>query len=522
MSNYNVIVIGGGINSLVTANLLGQAGRKVILLEAREQVGGMAATLEFTPGFKCNLLYDHINWIDPRILKKLDLSSNGLELITPKPLRIALDEKSNHICFYKDAAQTAASISKHSKKDSDTWQVFPQFISSLSEFLERLYKITPPDFPKVGITELFSLRSMLTPLRRYGSRGLTDLMRVIPMMMPELMDEWFESDLLRGAIAGLGVKHLTQGPYSAGTGLNLLHQHLHSKGIFAHTQLVKGGTANLTTALEKAALKNGIEIRTSLRVKSIEVNNSICTGIRLEDNQILSADKIVSGPDPNNTFINLIGMEKLSPNFSKQIQNLKFKGSTARIHYTLKGLPEIPGVPPENMNTIFAVSPSIEYVERAYDDAKYGRISDEPYIEFTIPSINNSNFSPYGTHVLSTTVQYAPYHLRGSQWSDELKNQILQNTNRVLEKYIPGFAELVEDSKVISPQDMEYEFGLTGGNLNHGELTLDQFFFMRPVIRSAQYRTPIENLYLCGPGTHPGGGLHGTSGINAAGEILKD
>jgi phytoene dehydrogenase-like protein len=251
------------------------------------------------------------------------------------------------------------------------------------------------------------------------------------------------------------------------------------------------------------------------------VENGVCSGVTLESGESIQADQVVSGLDPQNTFIKLVGPSKLNPSFATQLRNIKYRGSTARIHFALNGLPKINGIQEDQMGTVFSVSPSIEYLERTSDSVKYGRLAEDPYVEFTIPSVINPEFAPDGKHVLSATVQYAPYHLRGMNWSEELKVQLKNNVVNVLKNYAPGISTLIESSLVLSPLDLESQFGLTEGNLNHGEMTLDQFMFMRPTISTAQYKSPIENLYLCGPGTHPGGGLHGANGFNAAKEILK-
>ena len=521
MDDYDVIVIGGGINSLTAAALLGESGKTVLLLEACQQVGGMASIVEFTPGFRCNIINDYIKWIDPRLLKQLHLEEYGLEFEYPSIFRTALNENGEHLHFSLDPSQTAKSISHHSWKDAENWISFTEQISKLTQFLEAIYAVTPPYLPNIGLREMFSLSSITKPILKQGSRGLTEFMRVVPMMMPELMDEWFESKFIQGALATAGIHHITQGPFSAATGLNFLHQHVHNKDIIHRVHFIKGGTGQLANSLQKAVLEVGVEIRFGERVSAITTDNGFCKGIITNEGQSITASKVVSGLDPHSTCLNLVGAKNLCPTFRRQLNNIKYRGSTARIHFALKELPSIKGIQSDNMDTIFAISPSIEYLEKAYDCAKYGRISENPYIEFTIPSIRNQQFSPTDQHVLSATVQYTPYHLRNGDWNAELKKRVTKIVTSILEKYIPGITKLIKHSEVITPVDIESKLGLTEGNLNHGEMTLDQFFFMRPTISSAQYQTPIKNLFLCGPGTHPGGGLHGANGVNAALEILK-
>ena len=521
MTKFDAIVIGGGVNSLVTAAVLGKAGKKVLVLEARDELGGVSSTVEFAPGFKCNLINDVVKWIDPRITEKLELKNHGLELIRPEVVRVALGDNGEHIAFHCNPNETATSISNHSKRDAKVWKEFTEYVRKLANILEKLYTLTPPNLPNVGLKEALGMRSLLRPITQHGTRGLVDLARVVPMMMPELVDEWFENELLRAAVATAGIHHLSFGPFAAGTGYNLLHQHVHSGGIFHNAQFIKGGTNELANVLKSSAESVNVEFRTNTIVDAINVKDGICNGLTFNDGKILEAKNVISGLDPNNTFINLIGSSNLNPNFHTQLNNIRYRGSTARIHFALNSIPEINGTSVNQMGTVFSIAPSIEYLEQASDAVKYGQLSTNPYVEFTIPSVINSDFAPEGKHVLSATIQYAPYYLRGQQWSSELNDQLKYNVTGVLEKYLPNFSSLIESSHILSPSDLETQFGLTEGNLNHGEMTLDQFMFMRPTITTAQYKTPIKNLYLCGSGTHPGGGLHGTNGLNAAQVLLK-
>jgi len=522
MTQFDAIVIGGGVNSLVTAAILGKAGKKVLVLECRNEVGGLASTKEFAPGFKCNVIHDTLKWIDPRVMAELNLKSHGLEWIKPDVVRIALGKDGEYIAFHRDPKQTADSIAHHSKKDADVWGEFTSYIEKSVNFLERLYELTPPSLPNVGLFEALSMHSMLGPIFKHGSRGVVDLMRVMPMMMPELMDEWFENELLRSAVATAGIHHLSFGPFAAATGYNLLHQHLHSSGVFHNIKFAKGGTIELANALKTVAESYHVAIETNSKVSSIDTDNGICSGVTLVNEKSVKAKIIVSGLDPRNTFINLVGAPKLNPNFHTQLRNIKYRGSTARIHFALKDLPQINNVSQDMMKTVFSIAPTIEYQEKASDSVKYGIVANEPTVEFTIPSLFNSDFAPDGKHVLSATVQYVPYHLRKQESISAIKEKLIQTVTRVLENYVPGFSTMIESSMALSPPDLESEFGLTEGNLNHGEMTLDQFMFMRPTISAAQYKSPLQNLYICGPGTHPGGGLHGTNGFNAAQEILKE
>ena len=291
MNRFDVIVVGGGINSLVTASMLGKAGKKVLVFEARDQVGGLASTSEFAPGFKCNDIYDVVKWIDPRVMKQLNLESHGLELHSPDLVRIALDTQGQHISFHRDPNETAGSIANHSEKDAKVWKAFTEYIDNLTYFIEKLYELTPPKLPNIGLKEAFSMRSMLSPIRKHGTRGLVDFMRVAPMMMPELVDEWFENELLRAAVSTAGIHHLSFGPFAAATGLNLLHQHVHSEGVFQNAHFVKGGTSELANALKLSAESVNVEIRTNSKVSAINVENGVCNGVTLESGETIQADQ---------------------------------------------------------------------------------------------------------------------------------------------------------------------------------------------------------------------------------------
>ena len=522
MKKHDIIIIGSGVNSLVAAAILGKKGKQVLVLEAREEIGGLASTIEFAPGFHCNIIHDTIKWFDPRVLRELEIESKGLDIIDIDIKRVALGlNKNEHIIFHKDPIITSESIAKYSPTDAYKWIEFTKHVDDLSKFLEKLYQLTPPELPNIGLMDILSMKSLLKPFLKQGAQGLVNLVRTAPMMMPELMDEWFEHELLRSAISIAGTNGLSYGPYASATGYNFLHQHLYSNGVIHNASVIKGGTFNIAKTLKKILESYNVELRTNTKVTSINVKRNICESVSIDNGNIITSDKIISGLDPNNTFINLVGPQNLDPNFYTQIKNIKYRGSTARIHFAINELPDIDGINSDYMDTMFSICPSMEYMEKASDAAKYGFISNEPYIEFAIPTVLNPDFSPEGKHVLSASVQYTPYHLRNCEWDSESKEKLRQNTIQVLEKKIPHFSKLIEKTVVYSPKDFENEFGITEGNLNHGEMTLDQILFMRPTASSSQYSTPFKNLYLCGPGTHPGGGLHGMNGYNAVKKVLE-
>ena len=522
MKHYDAIVIGSGINSLSSAALLAKTGKKVIILESRNEIGGMASTVEFSPGYQCNIINDTIKWVSPKLLDELNITKTELGLIEPEITHVALGENNKHIFFHRDINKTAESIRELSEKDGDNWIGFTLYIKRLCAFLEKLYHITPPTLPNVGVFDAFALKSMLNPIMKHGTTGIVDLLRVAPMMMPEMMDEWFENKLLRGSLSSIGVHHSSLGPFAASTGYNFLHQHLYNNGIIHNNHFIKGGTIQYAKNLKKIAESFNAEIRVNTKIKTINIDDASCTGVTLENNEIINADIIMSGVDPKNTFLKLIGAQNLNPNFHRQVRNIKYRGSVSRIHFALKNIPQIKNISFENMNTMFSICPNIEYLERASDTVKYGSLPENPVLEFCFPSIVNPTFAPSGKHILSATIQYTPYDLRDQKWNADTNKQLKQIVINTLEKSIPNFTSLIESTKIYSPMNLESEFGLSEGNLNHGEMTLDQFMFMRPTISSSQYKTPFNNLFLCSPGTHPGGGLHGTNALNSVKEILKN
>ena len=522
MKHYDVIIIGSGINSLSSAALLAKAGKSVLVLEARKSIGGMASTIDFCPENKCNIITDSIKWINPKLLQELHIGSEDLQIFKPEITHIALGEDNEHIYFHQDPRKTTSSIKNLSVKDAERWEDFTLYIKKLTEFLERLYQNTPPKLPNIGVSETFSMKNLLSPILKHGTRGIVDLLRAAPMMMPEMMDEWFENSLLRGALSSIGIHHSSLGPFAASTGYNFLHQHLYSNGVIHPNTFIKGGTVKFAKVLQNVSKSHNVEFRVNAKVKSIKLDNEFCKGVVLENGDKIESNIVVSGVDPKNTFVNLVGSPNMNPNFRTQVRNIKYRGSIARMHFLLRDLPNIHNIRKEDMATMFSICPSIEYLERASDSMKYGCLPDNPFISFCFPTLINPDFSSTGNHILSSTIQYVPYRLRKQKWGSETNEVLKQIATKTLEKFIPGFNKLIESCTIYSPKDLEDKFGLSEGNLNHGEMTLDQFMFMRPTISTAQYKTPFKNLYLCGPGTHPGGGLHGTNALNSVKEILKN
>jgi phytoene dehydrogenase-like protein len=389
--------------------------------------------------------------------------------------------------------------------------------------LESLLLLTPPNLFALSLDEMMTWGKVGLHLRGLGRRDMMEFLRILPMPIKEFLDEWFESDALKGALGASAIAGSMQGPRASGTTLTLLYHMLgQPNGGFRASAYVRGGVGQLSTALAQAAQDLGAEIRTGAAVERILLDDERATGVRLADGRQLTAKTVVSSAGPRRTFFDLIGAPELEPRFARRVRNIRFRGCTAQVNLVLSGLPTFAGqIDQAQLQGHILLSPGLDYLERAYDDAKYGRVSASPYLEAVIPTLSDPSLAPAGRHIMAIRMQYAPYHLRDGNWASQreaLGDQIIQ----ALAPYAPNLPGLIQYRHVTTPLDWEQTYGLTEGNIFHGEMALDQMLFMRPVPGFGQYRTPIQGLYLCGAGTHPGGGVTGAPGFNAAREILKD
>jgi phytoene dehydrogenase-like protein len=524
MITYDAIVIGAGNNGLVTAAYLARAGRYVLLLEQRRVVGGTMDTREMFPGFKYDSGPSGVGWIHPRVIRDLKLHRFGLELLTPAPALFAPAPDGASLLLTGDKPETAAAIGHFSVADGKRWMAYGAHVSQLTAFLAALYSATPPQPIGAGAGDLLPLFGLGGALRQLGRRGSVELLRTLPMSVVEFLSEWFETELLKGALGAVGVTGLFQGPYASGTAYVLLHHLLGSDGSGLRSlQLVRGGTGNLSAALAAAAKRHGVEIRTAASVQHIGVQKGRVTGVVLGNGEQIAARQVISSADPRHTFLDLVDPTTLDPTFLRQVRNIKFRGACAKVNLALAEVPRFTWQPeaPSHLRGRIRISPSLDYLERAFDDAKYGTVSQSPYLEIIIPSLHDPTLAPEGKHVMSIWMQYAPYRLKEGGWTAARREALGEAVVKTLVEYAPNLAGAILHRQVLTPLDLEEGFGLSEGHLYHGELTLDQILFMRPVPGWGQYRTPIHNLYLCGAGTHPGGGVVGASGFNAAREILK-
>jgi phytoene dehydrogenase-like protein len=530
------IIIGSGLDGLIAAYYLAKAGHRPLVLESREVIGGACAIEEFHPGFRASLAMSTASLL-PQIVSGLNLQNHGVEP-AKNPVRVtALNPSGPPVSLYEDPKRTAAEIASISKRDSEK---YPEFISSFENIgraLRPLLPMTPPSVDDPSRAELWELGKLGWKIRGLGKKDEYRLLRYGPMAVADLAAEWFENDLLRATVAARGIFGAFAGPWSAGTSLPLLVQAAIDGHAVAPATFVRGSA--LVEAIANAARQAGAEVRTGAGVKAIEVNNGRAVGAVLQNGETIPAQAILSNADPGTTLLQFIDAGELPPSFRTKAQNYRAHGAVARIDLALSGLPSFVGIPDkEKLSGHLHVGPDIDYLERAFDAAKYGEISARPYMDSTIPSINDASLAPTGAHVMSIHAQFAPYKLgytrvpRASQQNstpeacvpewDSRREELGDTIVDALMEYAPEIKGLIVGRRVLTPLDLERTYGFRGGHIHHGEMSLDQFFAFRPMIGCAQYRTPIAGLYLCGAGTHPGGGLTGASGLNASREMIRD
>jgi phytoene dehydrogenase-like protein len=520
---YDVTIIGAGHNGLVAACYLAKSGLKTLVLERREVVGGGAITEELYPGFRCSTLDHAAGPLSAQVAADLNLSSFGLEMITPEARVLALSPDGQSLCLYNDVNRTAGEIEKFSANDAKNYPEFVNSFARIGRVLAPLISMTPPSIDQPTAADVWQLGKVGLAFRGLGKKDEYRLLRWGPMAVADLVSEWFETELLRATVAARGINGAFAGPWSAGTSLGLLWQAAMDGTAIGSTTDARGGMGGLAEALANAAKAAGAEIRTRAQVS--QVVDGDAPKVVLENGEEIESRVVVSNADPRTTFLNLVDPIDLDPNFLTKMRNYRTPGATAKINLALAGLPAFSGVngsdPKTKLGGRIHIGPEIDYLERAFDASKYGEFSTQPYLDITLPSIEDPSLAPAGKHVMSIHVQFAPYKLKEGDWSTR-RDEFAGNVIELLEKYAPGLRDLIVARQVITPRDLEETYGLSGGHIHHGEQSLDQFFTFRPLIGWAQYRTPLKRLYLCGAGTHPGGGITGLPGANAAREIVRD
>ncbi len=510
---YDVIVIGAGHNGLTAAAYLAKAGQRVLVLERRDVLGGSVVTEEVWPGYRVDTL-QHFGMLRPDIVRDLGLARFGLTAASVG--LTALNSGGAALTLTPSVGASARAIAAFSQVDSERWPAFAALMGKVAGFLNEVYAAPFPRVPQIDASEAPALAQLGLKLRGLGKTDMVEAVRVLPMSMLELLDEWFEHDLLRGVLAARGVHGLMQGPMGAGTAFLFLHHWANNDSLFQ--QRVRGGAGALSAALARAVETHGGKIQLGAEVASVQLVDDRATGVVLTNGDVLAGRRVLSALDPRRTFLNLVGPDALDPEFVWATQNIKLRGCVAKVNLALDGLPEFKGVAEGDLGGTLVLSPSLNDLERAYDAAKYGQVSPQPYLEASLPTLSDPSLAPAGKHILSVHMQYAPYKGETGDWHGAIEKTVVDALARIA----PDLPNKILRSQVLTPHDLEARFGLTEGNLYHGEMMLDQILFMRPISGWAQHRTPIDGLYLCGPGTHPGGGVSGASGRNAARAVLRD
>jgi phytoene dehydrogenase-like protein len=523
-----LVIIGGGHNGLVAAFYLARAGLRPIVLERRDRVGGGAVTGELIPGFRMPTLAHAFGPLRSDVAADLELARRGLEVIEPAITSVSPAPDGRALVLARDAARTAHLLTTWSQRDAARYPLFLQAVTQGASLVAELARDAPPSIDVPAPGELWRL---LTIGRRFRALGRADayrLLRMAPMPIADLAEDWFETDVLRAAVATRGIFGTNLGPRSAGTVATLLVDAARNPASPGAPAYVRGGIGRLAECIAAAAREAGAEIRTGAEVSHIDVDDSGARGVVLATGEQIPADVVVSNADPKRTLLGLVDPLRLDPEFLVRVRNLRARGTVAKVNLALADLPSFREVgdlsevaPAEALSGRILIAPGIDYLEQAFDASKYGELSPRPFLECVIPTVTDPSLAPAGRHVMSVYVQYAPYELRGNSWTD-MRDTLQRTVIDTLAAYAPDLPSLVLAAETITPDDLERDYGLTGGHIHHGEIALDQLYVMRPLLGWAQHRTPINGLYLCSAGTHPGGGVTGANGANAARVVIRD
>ena len=521
---YDAVVVGGGHNGLVCAAYLGRAGLDVLVLERRELIGGAAVTEELWPGYRVSTASYVVSLLAPKVVKDLELERFGYNVFPLDPAYFAPFPEGRGLLMWDDPQHASEEIVKFSRADAAAFLDYSATLTELAALIRPLMLRIPPSIrlnSAADVKEALSLGTYLGRRRRDIARAV-DLMT---MSVADFLDEHFEHENVKGALAFGGTIGAWGGPKSPGSAYVLLHHRIGEvAGMRGAWGFVRGGMGGLSEAIAASARSHGVTFRTSLEVACIDVADGRARGVTLRDGTVLRARDVISGAHPQTTFLELVSPEHLDRDFLDEIRHYRTRGSTVKVNMAISELPSLTAMPGRELgpqHPEFVITPTVEYLERAWDDAKYGRPAAEPMVDCVIPTTKDHSLAPNGHHVLTAFVQYAPYELAESSW-DEQREPFGDRVVDTISKYAPGFADSVLHREVLSPVDLEERFGLVGGNIFHGEMSLDQLFTFRPTARASGYATPIPNLYVCGSGTHPGGGVMGAPGHNAAAVVLRD
>jgi phytoene dehydrogenase-like protein len=524
---FDAIIVGGGHNGLVAAGYLQRAGQSTLVLERRGIVGGACVTEEIIPGYKFSTTSYVCSLLRPEIIDELELKKYGYEIIERNPSSFSPYPGNRYLMFHRDQKKTCEEIAKFSKKDAEKYPAFEKKMEELARFVQPLLLTIPPDPSSSAPRDILGSLKLLMRLKGIGTE-IYDQLRVFSMSVADYLDTWFESEELKVRMATDGVIGAWAGPYSPGTAYVLFHHVMgETEGKPGVWGYVRGGMGTVTQALARSLESVGGKIITKADVERIIIKDGVAEGVALRDGREFYAKRVISNCDPHRTFLKLVGEQHLPADFVEGVKGIRMRSGVIKINVALNELPDFTALPgkeagPQHRGTIH-IAPTLEYMERAFEDAKHGKPSENPVIEMTIPSVVDTTLAPPGHHVMSMFIQYAPFTRKdGKAWDEAGKREFAERVFKIVNEYAPNFEASVVGYQVLTPVDLENEYGLTGGNIFHGEMTLDQLFFMRPLPKHADFRTPIGRFYLCGSGCHPGGGVMGAPGYISAKLVLKD
>jgi phytoene dehydrogenase-like protein len=521
MTTYDAIIVGGGHNGLVTAAYLAKAGRKVLVLEKRERVGGAAVSEQIFPGYTFSVFSYVVSLLRPEIIRDLELPKHGLQIL-PLESTVTPLPNGDYLAQWGDADRNREELKRHAPRDSEALSEFGRLMHHMAMAVRPILGMMPPDPTSLSPKELLGLLKFGSHFRHLEEKHFHSLYKLMTMSSADFLDEWFECEPLKATKSASGIIGTFLGPRSPGTAYVLLHHYMGEiDGAFRAWGFQKGGTGGISESIASAARAFGAEVRTDASVLKVLVRNNEATGVVLENGDELRARIVVSSLDPKRTFLQLLDSAQLPEDLVEGVKRYKFRGSSGKVNLALSGLPTFNNIPEEALRGAISISPSVDYLERAYDDAKYGEFSKKPYMDIVFPSLLDPKMAPPGQHVMSAFIQYAPFNQVGG-WTDEKREAFGDAVINTLSEFAPDIKSKIVGRQVITPSDIERITGLTEGNIFAGELSLHQLFFLRPAHGWARYTTPVKQYYQCGSGTHPGGGIMGASGRLAAMRILAD